>query len=1268
MEIGKQMFKLFKKSGDSSGSIWARSWSPNGILLSREASHGGAHIESTLVDGFLTQLADDGHVMETTDGYILGWNELYSAMEQTAYSALPKLLSLPQLTNCRPKLRSSHSLTDKDFSIFISGWHDDEGASRDWELIGPLMTSDDRVELMQPAQWTLFREIVAFSNRPADQHDELAHRQGWGRLRRLSLEARARLDDFLYRSVVLTPEKLEIGLRRSEHVEHDSVIEIEPGFAGAPAGWLEAFDRSREVRDRYDIVTTEGIVQVLVAPKVRTVLEEVKRLPGRRVAGSRAQAFLLNPYATLGDDAVDVIEESQFEQAREEAGLGYERFLPTFERDSSGYPQRVGLLIETASSIGPVSSETQWLDDESLAAFIRALKNSFRLGYQLVGWDGYDLQIQGDTSLHLQQLEQALVARSVPQNLVSYAQVHDLSGYSSRVESIGVEKPYYSPYIAKKKEEEGWFPENVLPVLVYQPDGETEPVAVPTSREAIEHLRKAAETARNAGESEVSVPWLPKPISILEATGITKTFEDAFKDVQSGTFDPEKQGAKRSKSTTPQKSLILRANIDSLDYAEQRREALQAFPIEPELPTSMQRAYALLPHQLEGLAWMQHLYKLQEAHEVRGAVLGDDMGLGKTFQLLALMAWLIEKDPEVEPMLVVAPVSLLENWAEEAKKFFLPEALPLLTAYGEGLRDLRVPQSQIDQRLRDEDGLVKFLRPNWVGTAKVVLTTYETLRDLEFSFAAQRWSVMVCDEAQRIKNPAAMVTRAAKKQNVGFKIACTGTPVENTLADMWCLFDFVQPGLLGALNDFGRRYRKPIEAKTDEERQRVEELRARIAPQILRRMKVDVAKDLPNKIVVEECRRLPLSTAQRNLYAKAIDSFKRRGDPAHLTPFKNHLGLLHYLRLVCTDPRPHGLNVFKPEPIQQYRDKAPKLDWLLKQLKTIQAKSEKVIVFCEFREIQRLLQHYIEEEFGLRPDIINGDTSASASHTASRQKRIKAFQNQPGFGVLILSPVAVGFGVNIQAANHVVHYTRTWNPAKEDQATDRAYRIGQDKDVYVYYPVVCAEDFTTFDIKLDQLLTYKRGLAADMLNGSGDVGPGDFNIVDVVPQTQGQDIDERVSIGMALQMSWQHFECLAGVLWAKRGYECYRTPSSNDNGVDVVALADGRGELVQAKTSGTDGTALGWEAVKDVVTGEAFYKRRHPNIEFAKVCLTNQFFNRQAQENATLNSVELIDQVKLEALLGQHPVTMLEVERMLYAEWQDESHAPRPQGSLPDNR
>jgi hypothetical protein len=1247
------MFKLFKRADAETTGSWRRHWSSAGIHVSSAASDkGGVSIDSPVVGGFLTQLVDDGLAVETDDGYLLSWDGLYAAMADPSYQALTALLQVPQFTEARVALRSSQSLADRDFSISVDGWQQPDGRTADVSWTGPVLDDGERQALMTARQWELVKEVVGFARRSDAERDDLTHRQAWGRIRKLALQAGARLDDFLHRSVVLTPEKLQIGLRRSDAVMDDRVVEIEPVFEGAPADWLEVFDGLKEVRSRYDIVTPEGIVQVLVTPKVRTVLQEVKRLKGRRVAGSRAEAFLLNPYATLGEDAVDVIEETQFEAARESAGLVYERFTPVIERASPDQPERVGVLVEAASASGPTSSETHWLDENQLEKFVNSLHRAILMNRQLLAWDGYDLLLDGNAQAYHSELKAALDRLQSPaEPMVSYAQVHDLSGYSARIEGIGEEKPYYSPHIAKKSEEGAWWPEDVVPVVVYTPKDGGEPVAVPTSKPAIEKLKKDIAKAEAEGKTEVSPSWLPEPMTLGEAKRIASTFDDVFRDMDTGKpLDPDKY-VKPTQKQAPKKQLVLRANIQVLEYEEMRREAMESVPAEPKMPSSIRPDFALLPHQREGLAWMQHLYGLQTEYQVRGAVLADDMGLGKTFQLLSLMSWLIEEDPNIDPMLVVAPVSLLENWALEAEKFFHPGSLPVMTAYGDSLAALRVPRSQIDQRLLSEDGLVKFLKPNWVGNAKVVLTTYETLRDLEFSFAAQRWSLMVCDEAQRIKNPAAMVTRAAKKQNAAFRIACTGTPVENTLADLWCLFDFVQPGLLGALNEFGDRYRKPIEAETDDEKARVEELRAKIDAQILRRLKSEVATDLPPKVVVDECRRLGLSSTQRNLYAKAIEGFKKRNDPKAGSPFKNHLGLLHYLRLVCTDPRPHGLSVFKPEPPHEYRNKAPKLDWLLKQLADIKSQGEKAIVFCEFREIQRLLQHYIEAEFGFRPDIINGDTSASSSHAASRQKRIKAFQQAPGFGVLVLSPVAVGFGVNIQAANHVVHYTRTWNPAKEDQATDRAYRIGQTKPVYVYYPVVTADDFTTFDVKLDQLLAYKRSLAEDILNGSGDVTPGDFDITDVVPGGAAKDLDTRVTLDVALRMPWNYFECLAGALWSKMGYACYRTPGTADNGVDVVALRNKTGQLVQAKTSGKDGTALGWEAVKDVVGGEAFYKRRHPGVAFDKVCISNQFFNRLAHENADLNGVQLLDQTHLAKLLEEHEITMLDVERILFAEW-----------------
>ena len=317
---------------------------------------------------------------------------------------------------------------------------------------------------------------------------------------------------------------------------------------------------------------------------------------------------------------------------------------------------------------------------------------------------------------------------------------------------------------------------------------------------------------------------------MTDAEAIVATFARAVGNAAEGTFDPQPRP-----SRGPRPTLILKGNIDQVDYREERLAALAGGRAEPRLPRRLRPEVELKEHQLQGLAWMQHLLSLAP-DRCRGALLADDMELGKTIQLLCLIARAREDDPQLPPALVVAPLSLLENWREEADKFLEPDSLKILTAYGADLTNVRVDRASVDEQLRRE-GLVRFLKPSWRGDADLVLTTYETLRDLEFSFSRERWSVMVCDEAQRIKNPNAAMTRAAKKQQAVFRIACTGTPVENSLVDLWCLFDFVEPGPLGALNEFGANYRRPIEAQSDEDRAKVEELRAVVAPQLLRRMR-----------------------------------------------------------------------------------------------------------------------------------------------------------------------------------------------------------------------------------------------------------------------------------------------------------------------------------------------------------------------------------------------------------------------------------------------
>jgi hypothetical protein len=297
------------------------------------------------------------------------------------------------------------------------------------------------------------------------------------------------------------------------------------------------------------------------------------------------------------------------------------------------------------------------------------------------------------------------------------------------------------------------------------------------------------------------------------------------------------------------------------------------------------------------------------------------------------------------------------------------------------------------------------------------------------------------------------------------------------------------------------------------------------------------------------------------------------------------------------------------------------------------------------------LQRAIGERFGSVPDVINGDTSADSANANNRQRRIKRFQDKPGFGVIVLSPLAVGFGVNIQAANHVVHFTRTWNPAKEDQATDRAYRIGQTKDVHVYYPVVVAHDFLTFDAKLDKLLDWKRGLSTDMLNGSGDLSPADFGDLEA-PDGGNAFGNELLSVEDIGSLAPDAFEAFCALLWSKRGYSrTIMTPRVGDGGVDVLAIRGSEGVAIQCKSSGIEGRGHGWEAVKDVSAGVAAYAQRYPGVTFSMVAITNQRFNNTAKQQAKVLNVELLEGDDLARLLTQHPMKRGELERFLLAGW-----------------
>ena len=1190
----------------------------------------------------LAQLVEEDFGRVIGHMVVLPWGRLYDLIAEESYEGSIPLLGLPSEAQLRPVLASAYGLVDREFSITLSGWVEPYGSNTKilFSLNGAVITLGREQFLLGRSSWELLEEIRMFHQRPQEDRNYEANMQGWSRIRAYALQSQADLANFLQHTIVLTPQMVEFRLRKADFDGHKTV-EVIPGFAGSPPGWLDAFDRQARVGDLYQIADGENMTHVVITSEVKNVLQEVKRFRGRRISGDRAEAFIRNPFGVLGPEASKVVSQEQFEKAREEAGLYNSRFTVHIQLSPQQYPAEVSLKIEEPIR-GEIHNRTFVFSGRNeLERFCFKLADCLAREAQVLFWQGYELELLGDAQDQLYLLQDALRGMDLSTQ-ISYADIYDLSQYSSRIAGIDVDKPYYSPYIARKSSGDPWLPETTEKVISFVPPGHTEPVSVVLDDDAQERFKQELNKAKAANKDAFPFPGLPQDIPVTEAENIISAFTNAQSDLKNGTFPkPER----RDSLSEPKKSLIIKPNIDALTHIEPG--AIEAFPkgTPPVLCSSLLPDTILKEHQEVGIAWLQHHWGASPA-KCRGACLADDMGLGKTLQLLAFIARCLEEDTELDPVLIVAPVSLLENWVDEIGKFFRPGTFPLLTLYGDSLAAKRAPKKSLDSELL-ANGISRLLVKNWLGTARLVLTTYETLRDLEFSLAARKWSIMVCDEAQKIKNPNAMVTRSAKKQNVRFKIACTGTPVENTLADLWCLFDYIQPGLLGALNDFGREYRKPIEAETEEEKKKVEELREIIAPLILRREKKDVAKDLPEKHIVADCKQIRMSVLQKQLYSRAVAQFREENaaQEGGRKP-RYHLGLLQYIRKICSDPRPMGQQWTDSESYSTAATNSPKLAWLMNTLRSVKDKGEKVIVFTELRDLQRALKRHITDQLQYNPEIVNGETSAAGNSAKSRQKVIKAFQQRQGFGVIILSPLAVGFGVNIQAANHVIHFTRMWNPSKEDQATDRAYRIGQTKPVFVYYPVIHDDAFTTFDAKLDNLLEWKRKLSSDMLNGTPEIGMSEFGDLQDVDGSSAFPVKPLV-LDDVLRLQSGAFEIYCSLLWSKQGYSTYRTRQSGDGGVDVVGIKNGEGILIQCKSTSIDGHRLDWDAIKDVVAGEAAYAQIHNGVQFRKIAVTNQYFNEYASIQAGHNAVEIVTKDELKKLVTMYPINNIDLEQAM---------------------
>jgi len=448
----------------------------------------------------------------------------------------------------------------------------------------------------------------------------------------------------------------------------------------------------------------------------------------------------------------------------------------------------------------------------------------------------------------------------------------------------------------------------------------------------------------------------------------------------------------------------------------------------------------LRPYQELGVRWLWFLNRLQ-----LGACLADDMGLGKTVQVLALLLLLKRERPKA-PHLLVVPASLVSNWMSEAGRF-APE-LKLFAAHPSA-----APAAELERLERDGP-----------RDADVVLTTYGTLLRAQWP-ARTEWDTVVLDEAQAIKNPGAKQTRAAKAIKARAKLALTGTPVENRPGDLWSLFDFLSPGLLGSAAQFTKMVKNASSHGYGP-------LRELVRPYVLRRLKTDrrVIADLPEKTEIKAwCGLVP---AQAALYErvvaelaralKDVDGIQRRGLV---------LATLLKLKQICNHPSQWlGDGAFEPS-------RSGKFERLAELVEPVAARQEKALVFTQFREMTEPLARRLAELFGRPGVVLHGGTPVK-----QRKELVDRFQTDDAVPFFVLSVKAGGTGLNLTAASHVVHFDRWWNPAVENQATDRAFRIGQKRAVMVH-KLVCRG---TVEEKIDAMLEDKRALAGELLEGGGE--------------------------------------------------------------------------------------------------------------------------------------------------------------------------------------
>jgi SNF2 family DNA or RNA helicase len=690
----------------------------------------------------------------------------------------------------------------------------------------------------------------------------------------------------------------------------------------------------------------------------------------------------------------------------------------------------------------------------------------------------------------------------------------------------------------------------------------------------------------------------------------------------------ENSNSAQKKEKKKELTLLVKDNLEELEHSEVGKAVIKD---EVELPKALKMN--LFDHQKEGLRRLQNLYK---ASNINGFLLADDMGLGKTLQILSFLAWMKE-NYKLKPTLMVSPTTLIDNWDNED----VLNPGEIQKCFENGTFTTYKIRGTINAANAERE--LELIR-----SADIVLTSYESLRINHKVLGQVHWCAMVCDEMQKAKNATTLVSVALKSQNADFKIACSATPIENTTLDLWNIMDFSVPGILGSLKDFKKNYVNRINNLTNEHLEERQELNnslvSKIENNFLRRSKEEELKGLPNKHI--KVHLVSANDNERRL-SEELNLMKRPGESA--------LPLIQKMIALCSHE--DLIHQGSMNNVEELVRKSAKLKILKQILDEVRAKGEKALVFSIFKRMQEIIILCLKHWYGMNCSVVNGDIDQS-----KRKDIFNAFRKKEGFNVIVLSPEVAGVGITLTEANHVIHYTRLWNPAKESQATDRAYRIGQSKDVFVHYPILTfgnsnslafnnEQDYISHFLsettkgkspeeKLNKLLVRKKNMLNNFFLAAGESKVDVSNEWDDEEKTE----ERHMSINNVINtLKADEFEGLCSLLYRKMGYTTFLTVRSGDKGVDVVAEKDNKYTLIQCKL--TSSKNVHSSALREVFGAKNIYASNlGVQIEKTVVITTSEEITVDTKEFSKTNEVEVITKKKLAELLEEYRIYYSEIE------------------------